>query len=47
MASFEKTEAKSVNSGGRVHLGFPFSVAAVSSVVVVILVIFSSRGDPL
>ena len=47
MASFEKTEAKSVNLGGRVCLGFAFSAAAVSSVAVVILVIFSSRGDSL
>ena len=47
MASFEKTEGKSANSGGRVCLGFAFSAAAVSSVAVVILVIFSSRGKPL
>ena len=47
MASFEKTEAKLVNSGERVCLGFTFSTAAASSVAVVILVIFSSRGEPL
>ena len=47
MASLEKTKAKSVNSEGSVCLCFAFSVAAVSSVVVVILANFSSRGDPL
>ena len=46
-ASLEKTDMKLVNSGGRVCLGFAFSVAVVSSVAVVILAIFSSRGDPL
>ena len=47
MASLKKTEVKSVNSRGRVCLGFAFSAAVVSSVVVVILAIFSSRGDSL
>ena len=47
MASFKKTEAKLANLGGRVCLGFAFSAATVSLVVVVILVIFSSRGEPL
>ena len=47
MASLEMTEVKLVNSGGRVCLEFAFSAAIASSVVVVILVIFSSRGDPL
>ena len=47
VASLEKTEVKSVNSGGRVCLGFAFSTAAASSVAVVILVIFFSREEPL
>ena len=47
MASLEKTEVKLENSGGRVCLGFAFSMAAVSSVMVVILAIFSSRDDSL
>ena len=47
MVSLEKTEAKLVNSRGRVCLGFAFSVVVASSVAVVILVIFSSRGKPL
>ena len=47
MASLEKTEAKLVNFRGRVCLGFAFSAAVASSVVVVILAISFSRGDPL
>ena len=47
VASLKKTEARSANSGERVCLGFAFLAVAVSSVAVVILIIFSSRGDPL
>ena len=47
VASLEKTKVKLANSGGRVCLGFAFSAAVASSVAVVILVIFSSRGEPL
>ena len=47
VASLKKTEAKSVNSRGRICLGFAFSAAAASLVAVVILAIFPSKGDPL
>ena len=47
MASFEKTKANLANSGGRVCLSFAFSAVAASLVAVVILVIFSFKGDPL
>ena len=43
MASFENTEANKEYSEGRVGLGLDFSAAAVSSVVVVSLVMI---GDP-
>ena len=45
MASLENTKENSENLEGRVCFGFGFSAAVVSSMAVVILAIFSSRGD--